>query len=229
MTTADILPNTLKALRLIRSSAPRGMRMPEAFYGPQVLWLRKEIIELVTGKKPLAKSAGYNAARDLLIKTLGATGNCNANVDADLEARASALLDVPAAQTESPLTEGGEAKNPPPQAMAKIKPTVPTAVPVGDVMPGAPTAAPAEANSKPAKKTSCPITREQFTSALSSMGVMVHDGQGERHFVATRKEFSTGSLGWNANEKITISINGVLCKAQVGLNITLIGSKELPK
>jgi hypothetical protein len=42
------------------------------------------------------------------------------------------------------------------------------------------------------------------------------------------KQFSTGSLGWYAGQKITLTIDGVQCKAQVGLTVTLVGSKELP-
>ena len=78
------------------------------------------------------------------------------------------------------------------------------------------------ANDKPQKKTVCPITREQFLKAATPQTIKI----GEFSFAATPKEFSTGSLGWNLNEKLTVPIDGVLCKVQVGLNITVVGSKE---
>ncbi|HKB39774.1 MAG TPA: hypothetical protein VKD72_25280, partial [Gemmataceae bacterium] len=42
------------------------------------------------------------------------------------------------------------------------------------------------------------------------------------------KEFSTGSLGWYLNGKTVVEINGVRVPVQIGLNLTIIGSKELP-
>jgi hypothetical protein len=36
-------------------------------------------------------------------------------------------------------------------------------------------------------------------------------------------------MGWNATDKVTIKLaNGDLVRCQVGLTITVIGSKELP-
>ena len=43
------------------------------------------------------------------------------------------------------------------------------------------------------------------------------------------KEFSTGSLGWYLNGKTSIEIDGKLVPVQIGLNLTIVGSKELPK
>src|SRR5262249_46896059 len=42
------------------------------------------------------------------------------------------------------------------------------------------------------------------------------------------KEFSTGSLGWDLNNKISGEVDGVRVPAQIGLNLTLVGSKEIP-
>ncbi len=42
------------------------------------------------------------------------------------------------------------------------------------------------------------------------------------------KEFSTGSLGWHHNGKITVEVGGTVVTVQVGLNLTVVGSKELP-
>jgi hypothetical protein len=43
------------------------------------------------------------------------------------------------------------------------------------------------------------------------------------------KEFSTGSFGWNVNAKTVIEVGGRRLPVQVGLNLTVIGSKEAPK
>ena len=47
--------------------------------------------------------------------------------------------------------------------------------------------------------------------------------------MAEVKEFSTGSLGWYLNGKATLEIDGKPVQVQIGLNLTLVGSKELPK
>jgi hypothetical protein len=47
--------------------------------------------------------------------------------------------------------------------------------------------------------------------------------------VADAKEFSTGSLGWYLNGKTAIEIDGVPVSVQIGLNLTIVGSKELDK
>ena len=45
---------------------------------------------------------------------------------------------------------------------------------------------------------------------------------------APPREFSTGSLGWNLNSKTTMDIGGVPVTVQIGMNVTLVGSKDLP-
>lgn len=75
-----------------------------------------------------------------------------------------------------------------------------------------------------AKKSTCPITRDQFRTKAKNVEVAI-DG---KTFIAIPKEFSTNSLGWNVNEKITIQIDGVPVMVQVGMNMTIVGSKELP-
>lgn len=74
------------------------------------------------------------------------------------------------------------------------------------------------------KKTVCPITRKQFLDNAKQMSVVI-DGQSK---VVSPKQFSTGSLGWNLSDKIDVVIDGKVCKVQVGLNLTIVGSKELP-
>lgn len=75
------------------------------------------------------------------------------------------------------------------------------------------------------KKSSCPVTRKQFAENAGSVTVTI-DGE---TFEVDPKEFSTGSLGWNLNAKITLEIDGVRVPVQVGMNLTLVGSKDLPE
>jgi hypothetical protein len=75
-----------------------------------------------------------------------------------------------------------------------------------------------------AKKSTCPITRAQFRQSARPIKVVI---DGKEHD-AEVKEFSTGSLGWNINSKITLQVGGVSVPVQVGLNLTIVGSKELP-
>jgi len=76
-----------------------------------------------------------------------------------------------------------------------------------------------------AKKTSCPISRSEFAASAKPVTVQI----GEKTYTAVPKEFSTGSLGWNINDKITLDIGGKLVTVQIGMNLTLVGSKDLPK
>ena len=76
-----------------------------------------------------------------------------------------------------------------------------------------------------AKKTSCPITRDQFRSKARPVPVTI----GSQPLTADVKEFSTGSLGWYLNTKTTIEVDGVPVSVQIGLNLTIVGSKELPQ
>ncbi len=76
-----------------------------------------------------------------------------------------------------------------------------------------------------AKKTSCPISRAEFTQHAKPVTVQI----GDKTYTAVPKEFSTGSLGWNINDKVTIDIGGKLVTVQIGMNLTVVGSKDLPK
>jgi len=73
-------------------------------------------------------------------------------------------------------------------------------------------------------KTSCPITRDEFRQNAKPIKVII----GETPYVADVKEFSTGSLGWNVNGKTVVELNGKMVSVQIGLNLTVVGSKELP-
>jgi hypothetical protein len=76
-----------------------------------------------------------------------------------------------------------------------------------------------------AKKTLCPITRAEFRAQAKPITVNI----GSIPLVAEVKEFSTGSLGWYLNGKTTIDIDGKPVSVQIGLNLTIVGSKELPQ
>lgn len=75
-----------------------------------------------------------------------------------------------------------------------------------------------------AKKTTCPITRKQFREKAKAAKVTI----GEQTIDVETKEFATGSLGWYLNTKVTLEVDGVRVPVQVGLNLTIVGSKELP-
>jgi hypothetical protein len=72
---------------------------------------------------------------------------------------------------------------------------------------------------------SCPVTRDEFRRSAKNVHVSINGVP----MIAEVKEFSTGSFGWNLNGKTTLEVNGTPVTVQVGLNLTVIGSKELPK
>lgn len=75
-----------------------------------------------------------------------------------------------------------------------------------------------------AKKTTCPINRAEFRSKAKPVTVNINGVP----LQAEVKEFSTGSLGWYLNGKTTIDVGGTLVSVQIGMNLTIVGSKELP-
>lgn len=74
-------------------------------------------------------------------------------------------------------------------------------------------------------KTVCQVTREEFLAGAGPVEVTIN-GQ---HFVAEAKEFSTGSLGWYLTGKLSTKVGDKTCMVQMGLNLTVVGSKELPR
>jgi hypothetical protein len=74
-------------------------------------------------------------------------------------------------------------------------------------------------------KTNCPITRQQFHEQAKPVTVVVNGVP----LLAEVKEFSTGSLGWYLNGKTTIQVGDTPVPVQIGMNLTIVGSKELPK
>lgn len=74
------------------------------------------------------------------------------------------------------------------------------------------------------KKTTCPVTRKDFLEHAKAQTIVLGD---LGSVVASVKEFSTGSFGWNANDKVVVVIDGDPVKVQVGINLTVVGSKEV--
>jgi|SRR6185369_5672435 len=99
--------------------------------------------------------------------------------------------------------------------------------------------APKEAPASGGKaKTTCPVSRADFLSKAPILNVKI----GDQTFVAGAREFADpkekqdkdgtplfGSVGYNVNGKMTMIIDGKAVDFQVGLNVTAIGSKYLPK
>jgi hypothetical protein len=76
-----------------------------------------------------------------------------------------------------------------------------------------------------AVKTICPISHKQFREHAKPIDVVINGTP----LHAAVKEFSTGSLGWYLNGKMNITIDGKPVSVQIGLNMTIVGSKDVSK
>jgi hypothetical protein len=74
-------------------------------------------------------------------------------------------------------------------------------------------------------KSACPVSRAEFLANAKPVSVNVNGVP----LTAEVKEFSTGSLGWYLNGKSQIEVAGKVVTVQIGMNLTVVGSKELPK
>ena len=74
-------------------------------------------------------------------------------------------------------------------------------------------------------KTMCPITRAEFLAKAEPLKIDL----GGFPMTAEAREFSTGSFGWYVNGKAPITIDGKTVQVQVGMNLIVVGSKDLPK
>ena len=74
-------------------------------------------------------------------------------------------------------------------------------------------------------KTTCSITRAEFREKAQPVEITINGVP----MIADVKEFSTGSLGWYLNGKSTIKVGDKTVTAQIGMNLTIVGSKELPQ
>lgn len=80
-----------------------------------------------------------------------------------------------------------------------------------------------------AKTTKCPISRQEFRERAKPMRITLeYDGKTYTTEVQV-KEYESGSLGWSLSDKWVPCLEGRDVKCQIGLNVTAIGSKELPK
>jgi hypothetical protein len=71
-------------------------------------------------------------------------------------------------------------------------------------------------------KSPCPLSKTQFIEKAEPIKVVIN-GQ---EVIADKREFSTGSFGWYHNGKVTITVDGKPLSIQIGLNLTVVGSKE---
>jgi len=74
-------------------------------------------------------------------------------------------------------------------------------------------------------KTTCPISRAEFQKDAKAVELTINGVP----MIAEAREFSTGSLGWYLNGKSTVKVGEKNVTVQIGLNMTIVGSKELPK
>ena len=71
-------------------------------------------------------------------------------------------------------------------------------------------------------KSPCPISKTQFLEKAEPVKVMLASSE----ITADKREFSTGSFGWYYNSKTTIMVDGKPLAVQIGMNLTVVGSKE---
>ncbi|HZI10096.1 MAG TPA: hypothetical protein VE153_06845 [Myxococcus sp.] len=71
-------------------------------------------------------------------------------------------------------------------------------------------------------KSPCPVSLSQFLEKAEPLKVVIN-GQEQ---LAEVKSFSTGSFGWYINGKITVTVDGKPLSVQIGMNLTVVGSKE---
>ena len=69
---------------------------------------------------------------------------------------------------------------------------------------------------------SCPVTREEFRAGAKPVQVTVNGVP----LMAEVKEFSTGSFGWYLTGKVTVNVGEKPVSVQIGMNLTVVGSKE---
>jgi hypothetical protein len=67
-----------------------------------------------------------------------------------------------------------------------------------------------------------PISLSTFIAKAEPVKVVINGVE----MIADPKTFSTGSFGWYINGKTTITVDGKPLPVQVGLNLTVVGSKD---
>ncbi len=74
-------------------------------------------------------------------------------------------------------------------------------------------------------KSPCSLSQALFLSKAEALRVSIN-GQ---EMLAEVKSFSTGSFGWYMNGKTVVMVDGKAVSVQIGLNLTIVGSKEAPR
>jgi hypothetical protein len=74
-------------------------------------------------------------------------------------------------------------------------------------------------------KSTCSVTRPEFLNDAKPVEITINGIP----MTADVKEFSTGSLGWYLNGKTNVKVGEKWVSVQIGMNLTIVGSKELPK
>ena len=74
-------------------------------------------------------------------------------------------------------------------------------------------------------KTACPINRADFLTKAQALTIDI----GGVPLAAQPREFSTGSFGWYVNGKATVQVGDKSVPVQVGMNLIVVGSKDLGK
>jgi hypothetical protein len=68
----------------------------------------------------------------------------------------------------------------------------------------------------------CAISREQFSTNAQPVTVTING----KELTAEVKEFSTGSFGWYLNAKTDVQVGDKKVPVQIGMNLTVVGSKD---
>jgi hypothetical protein len=71
-------------------------------------------------------------------------------------------------------------------------------------------------------KSPCPVSKTQFLDKAEPVKITI----GTAELIADKREFSTGSFGWYYNGKTTVTVDGKPLSVQIGMNLTVVGSKE---
>lgn len=71
-------------------------------------------------------------------------------------------------------------------------------------------------------KSPSPVSLTQFLEKAEPLKVIIN-GQ---EMLAEVKSFSTGSFGWYINGKTIVTVDGKPLSVQIGMNLTVVGSKE---
>ena len=74
-------------------------------------------------------------------------------------------------------------------------------------------------------KSPCPVTRTQFVEKAEPVRVSINGSE----MLAEVKQFSTGSFGWYLTGKTVVTVDGKPVSVQIGMNLTVVGSKEAEK